>query len=180
MGKFEMDISYSNNLWVLYKLQIIETLILIGVIILVKIIANKAVGRILNRLDFDLQRRRISLKIINLFIILTTGLILAGIWNINQAELMVFITSVITILGIAFFAQWSILANITSSLILFFNHPLKIGEEIEVLDKEFSVKGKLEDISFFFMHIRTEEGELITIPNSLALQKMLLTRKAKN
>ena len=175
-----MDISYSNNLWVLYKLQIIETLILIGVIILVKIIANKAVGRILNRQDFDLQRKRISLKIINLFIILTTGLILAGIWNINQAELMVFITSVITILGIAFFAQWSILANITSSLILLFYHPLKIVEEIEVLDKEFSVKGKLEDISFFFMHIRTEEGELITIPNSLALQKMLLTRKAKN
>jgi small-conductance mechanosensitive channel len=175
-----MELSYSNNIWELYKVQIIETLILIGIIVLVKIIANKSVGRILNRLDFDLQRKRISLKIINLFIILTTALILAGIWNIDQAELMVFITSVITILGIAFFAQWSILANITSSLILFFNHPLKIGEEIEVLDKEYSVQGKLEDISFFFMHIRTPEGELITIPNSLALQKMLRTKKSSN
>lgn len=175
-----MDVSFSNNLWVVYKLQIIETLILIGLIILIKIIANKAVGRILSRLDFDLQRKRISLRIINLFVLLTGGLVLAGIWNINQAELMVFITSVITILGIAFFAQWSILSNITSSLILFFNHPLKIGEEIEILDKEYAVEGKLEDISFFFMHIRTKDGELITIPNSLALQKMILTRKSKD
>lgn len=175
-----MDVSFSNNLWVVYKLQIIETLILIGLIILIKIIANKAVGRILSRLDFDLQRKRISLRIINLFVLLTGGLVLAGIWNINQAELMVFITSVITILGIAFFAQWSILSNITSSLILFFNHPLKIGEEIEILDKEYAVEGKLEDLSFFFMHIRTKDGELITIPNSLALQKMILTRKSKD
>jgi small-conductance mechanosensitive channel len=174
-----MELNNASSLMDVYKIQIIETLILIGIIILVKILANNAVGRILTRLDFDTQRKRISLKIINLFIILTTGLILAGIWNIDQAELMVFITSVITILGIAFFAQWSILANITSSLILFFNHPLKIGEEIEVLDKEYAVRGKLEDISFFFMHIRTDEGELITIPNSLALQKMLLTRKSK-
>lgn len=180
MEEFKMDVSFSNNLWVVYKLQIIETLILIGLIILIKIIANKAVGRILSRLDFDLQRKRISLRIINLFVLLTGGLVLAGIWNINQAELMVFITSVITILGIAFFAQWSILSNITSSLILFFNHPLKIGEEIEILDKEYAVEGKLEDISFFFMHIRTKDGELITIPNSLALQKMILTRKSKD
>jgi small-conductance mechanosensitive channel len=174
-----MELNNASSLMDVYKIQIIETLILVGIIILVKILANNAVGRILTRLEFDTQRKRISLKIINLFIILTTGLILAGIWNIDQAELMVFITSVITILGIAFFAQWSILANITSSLILFFNHPLKIGEEIEVLDKEYAVRGKLEDISFFFMHIRTDEGELITIPNSLALQKMLLTRKSK-
>jgi small-conductance mechanosensitive channel len=89
---------------------------------------------------------------------------------------MVFVTSVITILGIAFFAQWSIISNITASLILFFNHPLRIGEEIEILDKEISVKGKLEDISFFFMHIRTVNGELVTVPNNLALQKIILTK----
>ena len=105
---------------------------------------------------------------------------MAGIWNIDQTQLMVFITSMLTVMGIAFFAQWSILSNITSSLILFFNHPLKIGDEIEVLDKEFSIDGKLEDISFFFMHVRTVSGDLVTIPNNLVLQKMIRSVKSKD
>lgn len=79
--------------------------------------------------------------------------------------------------GNRFFAQWSILSNITSSLILFFNHPLKIGDEIEILDKDFAIEGKVEDISFFFMHVRTVNGDLVTIPNNLVLQKMIRSAK---
>ena len=91
-------------------------------------------------------------------------------------KLILILASIFTVLGIAFFAQWSILSNITSSLILFFNHPLKIGQNIRVLDKEYDVEGKLIDISFFFMYIRNEEGYLITIPTSVALQKTMVTK----
>jgi small-conductance mechanosensitive channel len=101
---------------------------------------------------------------------------LAAIWNIDRSQLMVFITSLITVLGIAFFAQWSILANITSSLILFFNHPVKIGQRICVLDKEYEVEGKLIDISFYFLYIKTDADELITIPTSVALQKTIVIK----
>jgi small-conductance mechanosensitive channel len=159
-----------------YKIQLIETLILVVLMITLKLFTRKAVTRLFTRWQLDLQHKKISQKIINLFILITTAFVLAGIWNIHQNQLMVFITSVITILGIAFFAQWSIISNVTASLILFFNHPLRIGEEIQVIDKEFSVKGRLEDISFFFMHIRTDSGELITIPNNLALQKVIQTK----
>lgn len=158
------------------RVKIIETIILVLVIVIVKIITSKAIKRILTKLDFDLQRKRISQKIVNLFIILGIIIGLAGIWNIDQKELMVFFTSVLTILGIAFFAQWSILSNITASLILFFNHPLRIGQYIQVLDREFSVEGKLEDITFFFMHIRTIENEIVTIPNNVVLQRTLLMK----
>jgi small-conductance mechanosensitive channel len=90
---------------------------------------------------------------------------------------MVFLTSVITVLGIAFFAQWSILSNITSSLILFFNHPLKIGQQIRVLEKDYDVDGQLIDISFFFMYLRDKDGNTITIPTSIALQKTIVSIK---
>jgi small-conductance mechanosensitive channel len=123
-----------------------------------------------------LQRKRISQKIVNLFILLVGGIILAGIWNIDRKELFVFFTSVLTILGIAFFAQWSILSNITASLILFFNHPLRIGQFIQVFDKDYTVEGKLEDISFFFMHVRTKENQIVTIPNNLVLQRTILMK----
>lgn len=162
-----------------HRIQLIETLILLIILLAVKLFSNKAIGRILQRFDLDFERKKITQKIVNLFMIIGTVLTVAGIWNIDQTQLIVFLTSMLTILGIAFVAQWSILSNITSSLILFFTHPLKIGEDIEIFDKDYAVSGKVEDISFFFIHIRDVNGHLITIPNNVALQKTILTKNRK-
>jgi small-conductance mechanosensitive channel len=156
--------------------QFIHTAILIAFVIIVKLFAGKAVNRILVRLENDLKRKKITMRIINLFSLIFMIIGLAAIWNIDRSQLMVFITSLITVLGIAFFAQWSILSNITSSLILFFNHPVKIGQRIRVLDKEYDIEGKLIDISFYFLYIKTDADELVTIPTSVALQKTLIIK----
>ncbi|NBX78790.1 MAG: hypothetical protein EBQ94_00140, partial [Flavobacteriales bacterium] len=102
--------------------------------------------------------KRITHKIINLFLTIFILIALAAIWNIQREQLIVFMTSVVTVLGIAFFAQWSILSNITASLILFFNHPLKIGHQVRVMDKEYDIEGELIDISFFF-HVHTRQKQ---------------------
>lgn len=156
-----------------YKLQIFETAIVLVFLILVKIIARNSINRILSKFDFGIERKRISHKIVNLFITLFALIFLAGIWNIDRSQLMVFITSTITLVGVGFIAQWSILANVTSSLILFFNHPMKLGQEIQILDKEYDINGTLVDISFFFLYIKTDDGETITIPNSVVLSKVI-------
>jgi len=64
-------------------------------------------------------------------------------------------------------------------LILFFNHPMKLGQEIRILDKEYDIEGTLIDISFFFLYIKTEEGEIITIPNSVVLNKVIKINQKK-
>jgi len=165
-----------DDVFTTLRLEIIETIVLIVAMIGIKLATTKAIKRILTSLEFDLQRKRISQKIVNLFILLVGGIVLAAIWNIDRKELFVFFTSVLTIIGIAFFAQWSILSNITASLILFFNHPLRIGQYIQVFDKDYMVEGKLEDISFFFMHVRTKENQIVTIPNNLVLQRTILMK----
>jgi small-conductance mechanosensitive channel len=156
-----------------YKLQIFETALVLLFLVLVKVIARNSINRILSKFDFGVERKRISHKIVNLFITIFALIFLAGIWNIDRSQLMVFITSTITIVGVGFFAQWSILSNITSSLILFFNHPMKLGQEISILDKEYDIHGTLIDISFFFMYIKTTHGEIITIPTSVVLNKVI-------
>ena len=65
----------------------------------------------------------------------------------------------------------SLLSNITAGLILFFNHPLKIGDHIKILEKDFIIEGIVNDITFFFIHIKTENNEKVTISNTLILQK---------
>jgi small-conductance mechanosensitive channel len=158
------------------EIQITETLILIALSLIIKILATKSVNRFLAHFDFDLKRKRITVRIINLFLWIFIAIVMAGIWNINKEGLVVFITSIITVMGVAFFAQWSILSNITASLILFFNHPMKLGETIQILDKEYEIEGELVDISFFFMYIKTKENHLVTIPTSVVLAKTIVRK----
>ena len=98
------------------------------------------------------------------------------IWGVDQSELMFFITSLLTVLGIAFFAQWSIISNITATLIIFFNHPEKIGDEIKIFDVDHPVFGRISDVGIFFMTVRNNEGALITIHSNLFIQKMVIKR----
>lgn len=156
-----------------YKSQIIQTLVVLSILIVGKVIFNTSINRIYLKLKLKSQRKKVILKIVNLFLFIVCGLSIAAIWGLDKSQLVLFITSVVTVLGIAFFAQWSILANITSGLILYFNHPLNFGDTIKIIDKDFPIEGIIEDISFFFLHIKTKDGEHITIPNSVILQKTI-------
>ena len=158
----------------------IKRLILLTVTLLIRFLAGKAVGRFLSKFEGDIKRKRVSIRIINLFLSIFFILIFAAIWNIETKDLIVFFTSTITVIGIAFFANWSILSNITASLILYFNHPLNIGETLRIYDKEFDIEGELIDLSFFFMYIKSSEGFLITIPTSAVLNKTVIIKSQKN
>ena len=154
----------------------IKSLVLLAFTLLIRVFAGKAVTRFLTKFEGDIKRKRVSIRIINLFLSIFFILVIAAFWNIEPKDLVVFFTSTITVIGIAFFANWSILSNITASLILYFNHPLKIGETLRIYDKEFDVEGELIDLSFFFMYIRSAEGHLITIPTSAVLNKTVIIK----
>ncbi|WP_242502046.1 mechanosensitive ion channel domain-containing protein [Flagellimonas olearia] len=89
----------------------------------------------------------------------------------NLKDFSLFLSSTLAILGVGFVAQWSILSNLTASVILFFSHPLRLGDRIRVLDKDFDWTGKVEDISGFYLFMRTDDGRRITIPTNLVIQK---------
>jgi len=156
-----------------FNIQILETLILLAIMVVVNFIIRKWSSRIAKKFHLGVERRKITLKIITLLLTLIGVISLTGIWGLDQKELFVFFTSTITVLGVGFFATWSILSNITSGILLFFNHPLHIGDNIKILDKEMQVEGTLKDISMFFMHIETIDGQTITIPNSVVTQKVI-------
>ena len=154
-----------------YEIQIIETAIVIVALIVIQFLIKHSINKALKKFNFSMPRRRITVKLMNLFLIIGAVVALTAIWGIEKERILIFVSSVLTILGIAFFAQWSMLANITAGLILYFNHPLKLGDHIRVLEKDFIIEGKIDDISFFFLHIKTSDGDQITIPNSIVLQK---------
>ncbi len=154
-----------------YKIQIIETLIVLAGYVVTHYITKIFVNNSLKQTHLQRGRRKMIIKAVHLMSLLTLSILLSAIWGLKQNEIAVYVGTIITALGIAFFAQWSLLSNITSSLLLFFNHPVKIGDTIKVLDKDYPFEGEVSDLTYFFIHLKTESGEIITIPNSLLLQK---------
>jgi len=154
-----------------YKIQIIETTAVLVGYIIIHYITKTFVNNSLKNTHLQRGRRKIIIKAVHLLSFLTAIILLSAVWGLKQNEIAVFVGTILTALGIAFFAQWSLLSNITSSILLFFNHPIKIGDTIKVLDKDYPFEGEVSDLTYFFVHLKTESGEIITIPNSLLLQK---------
>lgn len=160
-----------------YTLHIIETSIIIFAYFILKYITKKATNRAALKFSKSKTRVKIIKKIIQLILITISIALLLLIWGVEQAQLMFFITSLLTVLGIAFFAQWSIISNITATLIIFFNHPAKIGDRIEIFDVDHPVIGRISDVGIFFVTVKNDEGALITIPSNLFIQKMIVRRE---
>ena len=95
------------------------------------------------------------------------------IWGIAPEQLAGSIASLFAVIGVAFLAQWSIISNITSTIIIFFNHQVKIGDSIEILDKDYHVSGIVSDIGAFFIIIKIEGGENVSLPSNVFMQKMV-------
>jgi small-conductance mechanosensitive channel len=154
-----------------FKTEILVTVILLMVIIGINTLSKRAIRRFGRTSSIDMNSRKIIFYLSNL---LFYGMALVGIsliWGVDLQEFSLFLSSILAFVGIGFVAQWSILSNLTASVILFFSHPLRLGDRIRVQDKDFDWTGKVEDISGFYLFMRTDDGRRITIPTNLVIQK---------
>jgi len=151
--------------------KIVSTVILLVCVTIIRFIITALIKRYAKHAEINEHRAILVSKYISIVIMAIT---LAGvfmIWGVRTNDIYIAFTSVITIIGVAFFAQWSILSNITAGIILFFSFPFKIGDTIRIHDKDFPLEGEIDDIKAFHTYLRTKEGELVTYPNNLLLQK---------
>lgn len=151
--------------------EFIYTGILVIAIITFTLYLKRAITKFGFIKKIEINRRKIIFKLLDLATYIFTAIVLAIIWGVDLKQFSVFISSVLAVLGIGFFAQWSLLSNLTASVILFFNHPVRLGDRIRILDKDFDWTGVVEDITGFYLFLKTDDDRKITIPNSLVLQK---------
>jgi len=161
-------------------IKFIETAIVIVLALTIKYFVRIGLRNVSRKFNFSNIRKKMIGKLINFLIIVIAASVILIIWGVDKKELAFFLSSMLAVLGIAFFAQWSLLSNVTAGIILFFNHPLKIGDSVSIVDKDFNITGKITDIGLFFTHIKNESNEKITIPNSVLLQKMIVINHNNN
>lgn len=162
-----------------YQNEIIWTISLLTILVVLRYLIHFVVRRFSLVQAINANRRKMAYNFGYFLLYGFSVIFLAIIWGIDLQQFTLFIYSVLAVLGIGFFAEWSLLSNLTSNLILFFYHPVRIGDRIRILDMDFDLTGELIDITGFFFCIKTDTGENITLPNSMVIRKgiQLLDRK---
>lgn len=153
------------------KPEFVYLSILIGLLIILRALAALSVRKIGSKNGINEARIKLIIRYITTFLVLIGLLISAFIFGAEFDEIALIFSSTFAVIGIAMFAIWSILSNITSGIIMFFNFPYKVGDKIEIHDKDFPIKAIIENIGAFQLHLRLDNGDLVTYPNNLILQK---------
>jgi small-conductance mechanosensitive channel len=138
--------------------------------------------KLLNKIAHDVSVRKAFgdsrvpyiTKLMNIGMVFCCIVVMCLLLGLGYSEVSVFLSSIFAVVGVGLFAQWSILSNITASMIIFFGFPYRIGDRIKIADKDDDMCGVIEEISMFHVILRRDDGNLITYPNSMLLQKAVI------
>jgi small-conductance mechanosensitive channel len=157
---------------------VVSKLLIIVSCILLFYAASKLLDKIIH--DVSLRRALGDLRVLYMTRLMNIGMVfccivvICLILGLGYSEISVFLSSIFAVVGIALFAQWSILSNVTASMIIFFSFPYKVNDRIKILDKDDDMRGVITEITLFHVILRRDDGNLLSYPNSLILQKAVL------
>lgn len=159
-----------------YLVRLAVSLVTVFVIWLVAQLLKRLSRRIASKQGYASARAYQIKVIINTTALMLALLLLAAIWGFEQ-NLVVFASSIFALVGVALFASWSMLSNITAAVIMFFSAPFRIGDRIRVLDGDNTITGQVRHIGLIYVEITDENGHLFLLPNNMLLQKTSIRLK---
>lgn len=155
-----------------------SNLVFTVVIIIIAFIVSKISAYFINKVAKNKQvlpqRSYYVNKFLQFLLVIITLMVLLIVWNIKLGGMMVFASSIFAVIGVALFAQWSMLSNLTASIIIFFTFPARVGDKIKILDGDNSISGEILEISLFQIVILNDENNTVLYPNNLFLQKPII------
>ncbi|WP_299247164.1 mechanosensitive ion channel domain-containing protein [uncultured Lacinutrix sp.] len=154
-----------------FEPELINTVILLSVFVIIRIIGKIAIRKIGVKSAINEARIRLISRYFTVTLLIIFLFIEAFIVGVELDEISIVFSSVFAVIGVGLFAIWSILSNVTSGIIMFFSFPYKVGDKIKIHDKDFPIEAVIEDIRAFQLHLRMDNGDLVTYPNNLILQK---------
>jgi small-conductance mechanosensitive channel len=92
-------------------------------------------------------------------------------WGIDFSGLLIFSTSIVTLLGVALFASWSILSNITSFFIMLFHASFRRGNYLRIIDGDNYIEGYIAELGLMNTKLTTSNNEHVIYPNNLLLAR---------
>lgn len=154
-----------------YQTELIQTGIVVLLFFTIRFLAQTLVKKIGKKSGINEARINLICRYVTVTLFVIAFVAEAYIFGTEFKDMTLIFSSIFAVIGIALFAIWSILSNITSGIIMFFSFPYQVGDKIQIHDKDFPIEAVIEDIRAFQLHLRLDDGGLVTYPNNLILQK---------
>ncbi|MFT6084968.1 MAG: small-conductance mechanosensitive channel [Glaciecola sp.] len=148
-----------------------------GVIFLHMIIVKWTLPKIRKGVKISKLTEDSALKAFNIMRIIIGTMTVATlliVWGIDFSGLLLISTSLITITGVALFANWSLLSNITAYFILLFQPSYSRGNFIRILEGDNFVEGTISEVNLFNIKLITEDLDIIMYPNNILLTRLIM------
>lgn len=104
-------------------------------------------------------------------IVIVDILLLATLFGLAIGRIWMVISTIAAMIIIGFVALWSILGNILAALVIMIWRPFQIGDKITILPE--NITGEALETNLFFTKIKTEEGNVVSVPNTQVMQKFI-------
>lgn len=155
-------------------LQLLLSLVVIALVTFVGSMLRRLAFRFGDKHGYEEGRIFQVVVLINLTMALLALMGLSLIWGFTGQGFVLFFSSIFALVGIALFASWSILSNVTAALIVFFGAPYHVGNRIRMLDGDNTVTGRVRSMGLFYIELEDSDGHSYTLPNNMLLQKTVI------
>lgn len=154
--------------------HIIGSVVVVLALWVVASILRRLVTRFGKRMNYPVGRVYQISFAIKIAAVLVGMVLLSSIWGFSDQGFLVFASSILALVGVALFAVWSVLSNVTAAMVLFFHAPFHVGDRIRVLDGDNTVTGRVFHMGVFFISLRDEDGNEFTMPNNFLMQRTVI------
>lgn len=162
-----------------YRTEFIQGIVS-GIVLLFYIVLSRRIAPFIYRtiaatmLKEEMNRRALVVFHILLFLLLVV--VLSIVWGIDIKGLLVLASSMIAVVGVALFAAWSLLSNITAFFILLGQRSFAQGKTVKIIDGSNAVEGTIVEVNLFSTELKTSDGELVVYPNNLIVSRPVLVK----
>lgn len=165
-----------------YRTEFIQG-ILSFVVLLFYVVLSRRIAPFIYRtiaatmLKEEMNRRAMVVFHILLFLLLVV--VLSIVWGIDIKGLLVLASSMIAVVGVALFAAWSLLSNITAFFILLGQRSFAQGKTVRIIDGSNSIEGTIMEVNLFSTELKTSDGELVVYPNNLIVSRPVVVKSTE-
>lgn len=160
-------IEWANN----YSINLVGScLVLLGYALATRILLPK-IKKSVDKTKLKAEAKAKANHTVHIFSSTITLAVLLVIWGIDFSGLLVLSTSILTLTGVALFASWSLLSNITAYFLILFHNSFRRGNFVRIMDGDNYIEGFISELNVFNTKLITEEREVIIYPNNLILTR---------
>jgi small-conductance mechanosensitive channel len=153
-------------------LQGVKAAIVLGAYLVAATIARIVVGRLGIAHEHDALRIRSTHHTVRMGLRLLFAVILLIVLGVDLAVIPAFLGSFLAIVGVACFAAWSILTNVTAGLVIFAAKDLQVGDKVRIIDERESLVGTVMEFRLWSVVLRLDDGGLAYVPNIAVVQRV--------